>query len=113
MAAQTVVAAAYILLVLFPTLGRDYQAAVLLALSSTLTAIAFMSAITRHYGPAPNASIPSSFLVSAFFIDLVNMDMDLFSATLTLNADHLGMGAAVLVLGGRQRQAGSCCMRFT
>jgi Sodium/glutamate symporter len=28
-AAQTVVAAAYILLVLFPTLGRDYQAAVL------------------------------------------------------------------------------------
>ena len=75
---QTVVAAAYILLVVFPALGRDYQAAVLsggftgLSLGSTPTAIASMSAITRNYGPAPNAFIILP-LVSAFFVDLVNM----------------------------------------
>jgi ESS family glutamate:Na+ symporter len=77
-AVQTVVALAYILLVVFPTLGRDYQAAVLsggftgLSLGSTPTAIASMSAITRNYGPAPNAFIILP-LVSAFFVDLVNM----------------------------------------
>ena len=77
-AVQTVVAAAYILLVVFPALGRDYQAAVLsggftgLSLGSTPTAIACMSAITRHYGPAPNAFVILP-LVSAFFVDLVNM----------------------------------------
>ena len=77
-AVQTVVAVAYILLVVFPTLGRDYQAAVLsggftgLSLGSTPTAIACMSAITRHYGPAPNAFIILP-LVSAFFVDLVNL----------------------------------------
>jgi ESS family glutamate:Na+ symporter len=77
-AVQAVVAVAYILLVVFPTLGRDYQAAVLsggftgLSLGSTPTAIASMSAITRNYGPAPNAFILLP-LVSAFFVDLVNM----------------------------------------
>ena len=77
-AVQAVVAVAYILLVVFPTLGRDYQAAVLsggftgLSLGSTPTAIASMSAITRYYGPAPNAFIILP-LVSAFFVDLVNM----------------------------------------
>ena len=77
-AVQTVVAVAYILLVVFPALGRDYQAAVLsggftgLSLGSTPTAIASMSAITRHYGPAPNAFIILP-LVSAFFVDLINM----------------------------------------
>jgi glutamate:Na+ symporter, ESS family len=77
-AVQTVVAVAYILLVVFPALGRDYQAAVLsggftgLSLGSTPTAIASMSAITRHYGPAPNAFVILP-LVSAFFVDLINM----------------------------------------
>ena len=77
-AVQTVVAAAYILLVVFPAIGRDYQAAVLsggftgLSLGSTPTAIASMSAITRQCGPAPNAFIILP-LVSAFFVDLVNM----------------------------------------
>ena len=77
-AVQTVVAAAYIILVVFPTLGRDYQAAVLsggftgLSLGSTPTAIASMEAITRQYGPAPNAFIILP-LASAFFVDLVNM----------------------------------------
>ncbi|MGO4832826.1 sodium/glutamate symporter, partial [Rhizobiaceae sp. 2RAB30] len=43
-----------------------------LSLGSTPTAIASMSAITRNYGPAPNAFILLP-LVSAFFVDLVNM----------------------------------------
>ena len=77
-AAQTLVAAAYILLVVFPSLGRDYQAAVLsggftgLSLGATPTAIANMTAITKHYGPAPNAFIILP-LVSAFFVDIVNV----------------------------------------
>ena len=77
-AVQTLVAAAYILFVVFPALGRDYQAAVLsggftgLSLGSTPTAIASMSAITRRYGPAPNAFVILP-LVSAFFVDIVNV----------------------------------------
>ena len=77
-AVQTVVAAAYILFVVFPALGRDYQAAVLsggftgLSLGSTPTAIASMSAITRRYGPSPTAFVILP-LVSAFFVDIVNV----------------------------------------
>jgi len=62
----------------FPALGRDYQAAMLsggftgLSLGSTPTAIASMSAITKRYGPVPNA-IVSLPLVSAFFVDVVNV----------------------------------------
>ena len=75
---QTVVAAAYIYFVVFPALGRDYQAAVLsggftgLSLGSTPTAIASMSAITRRYGPSPTAFVILP-LVSAFFVDIVNV----------------------------------------
>jgi len=75
---QTMVAAAWIVFVVFPALGRDYQAAVLsggftgLSLGSTPTAIASMSAITRRYGPAPNAFVILP-LVSAFFVDVVNV----------------------------------------
>jgi ESS family glutamate:Na+ symporter len=74
---QTLVAAAYIIFVVFPALGKDYQAAVLsggftgLSLGATPTAIANMTAITKHYGPSPNAFIILP-LVSAFFVDLVN-----------------------------------------
>ena len=77
-AVQTVVAAAYIVFVVFPALGRDYQAAVLsggftgLSLGSTPTAIASMSAITRRYGPSPNAFVILP-IVSAFFVDIVNV----------------------------------------
>jgi ESS family glutamate:Na+ symporter len=62
----------------FPALGRDYQAAVLsggftgLSLGATPTAIANMTATTKHYGPSPNAFIILP-LVSAFFVDLVNV----------------------------------------
>jgi ESS family glutamate:Na+ symporter len=77
-AVQTVVAAAFIVLVLFPLLGRDYQAAVLsagftgLSLGATPTAIASMTAVTEQYGPSPNAFIILP-LVSAFFVDIVNV----------------------------------------
>ncbi len=75
---QTLVAVAYILIVVYPSLGRDYQAAVLsggftgLSLGATPTAIANMTAITKHYGPSPNVFIILP-LVSAFFVDLVNV----------------------------------------
>ncbi|GAA2841832.1 sodium/glutamate symporter [Aminobacter aminovorans] len=77
-AMQALLAVAFILVVLFPLLGRDYQAAVLsagftgLSLGATPTAIASMTAVTKHYGPSPNAFIILP-LVSAFFVDLVNM----------------------------------------
>jgi len=77
-AMQAAVSVAFIVLALFPLLGRDYQAAVLsagftgLSLGATPTAIASMTAVTKHYGPAPNAFIILP-LVSAFFVDIVNV----------------------------------------
>jgi glutamate:Na+ symporter, ESS family len=77
-AVQAVVAVAFIVMVLFPLLGRDYQAAVLsagftgLTLGATPTAIASMTAVTEHYGPSPNAFIILP-LVSAFFVDVINV----------------------------------------
>ncbi len=74
---QTLVAVAYILFVVFPAMGRDYQAAVLSAgftgigLGATPTAIANMTAVTMTHGPAPTAFIILP-LVSAFFIDIAN-----------------------------------------
>lgn len=77
-ALQAVVATIFILLVVFPALGRDYQAAVLaggftgLSLGATPTAIATMTAVTKHYGPAPNAFIILP-LVTGIFVGLVNV----------------------------------------
>ena len=74
---QTLTAIAFILLVLFPLMGRDYQAAVLsagfggFALGATPTAIANMTAVTKTHGPAPTAFIILP-LVAAFFVDLTN-----------------------------------------
>lgn len=85
-ALQAVVATAFILIVIFPALGRDYQAAVLaggftgLSLGATPTAIATMTAITKNYGPAPNAFIILP-LVTGIFVGLVNV----FAITLFLN----------------------------
>ncbi|MBB6467360.1 sodium--glutamate symport carrier gltS [Aminobacter lissarensis] len=56
---QAFVVIAYVWIVLFPLLGRDYQSAVLsagfvgLSLGATPTAVANMTAVTRHYGPSP------------------------------------------------------------
>lgn len=74
---QTMAAVAFILLLLFPLMGRDYQAAVLsagfggFALGATPTAIANMSAVTKAHGPAPTAFIILP-LVAAFFVDITN-----------------------------------------
>jgi ESS family glutamate:Na+ symporter len=75
---QTLLAAIYTVLVVFPALGKDYQAAVLsagftsISLGSTPTAVATMSAVTKHYGPSPNAFIVLP-LVSALFVSLFNV----------------------------------------
>ncbi|ADH87485.1 sodium/glutamate symporter [Ancylobacter novellus DSM 506] len=77
LAVQTVAAVAYIIFVVFPLMGRDYQAAVIAAgftgisLGATPTAIANMTAITKTHGAAPRAFIILP-LVSAFFIDIIN-----------------------------------------
>jgi glutamate:Na+ symporter, ESS family len=75
---QTLLAAIYILLVVFPALGKDYQAAVFsagftgISLGSTPTAIANMTAVTKRYGRSPNAFVILP-LVSALFVSLVNV----------------------------------------
>jgi glutamate:Na+ symporter, ESS family len=74
---QTLFAAAFVLFVLFPMLGGNYRAAVLaagfggFALGATPTAIANMTAVTKHYGPSPIAFVVLP-LVSAFFVDIAN-----------------------------------------
>lgn len=77
LAAQVVAVVAFILLVLFPLMGRDYLAVVLsagfagFALGATPTAVANMTAVTKTHGPAPTAFIILP-LVGAFFVDLTN-----------------------------------------
>ncbi len=74
---QTLTAILFILLILFPLMGRNYQAAVLsagfggFALGATPTAIANMTAVTKAHGPAPMAFIILP-LVAAFFVDVTN-----------------------------------------
>lgn len=77
LATQIAAAALFIILILFPLMGRDYNAAVLgagfagFALGATPTAIANMTAVTKKYGPATQAFLILP-LVSAFFVDLAN-----------------------------------------
>jgi glutamate:Na+ symporter, ESS family len=77
LAAQFVLAVAVTILILFPLLGRSYDAAVVCAgfggvsLGSTPTAMANMAAVAQRFGPSHRAFIIVP-LVSAFFIDLVN-----------------------------------------
>lgn len=74
---QVVAATAFVLFAVYRFTGADYTAAVLSAgfagfsLGATPTAIANMSSVTKHHGPAPLALIILP-LVSAFFVDLVN-----------------------------------------
>ncbi len=74
---QVLMAVAFTVLAVFPFMGRDYEAAVTsagfggIALGSTATAVANMSAVTREHGAAPRAFIIVP-LVCGFFIDLVN-----------------------------------------
>ena len=77
LAAQTLAAVAYILFVVFPLMGRNYEAAVIAAgftgisLGATPTAIANMTAVTKTHGACARAFIILP-LVSAFFIDIFN-----------------------------------------
>ncbi|MGI9221961.1 MAG: sodium/glutamate symporter [Woeseiaceae bacterium] len=74
---QTAAAVLFILFVLFPAMGKDYQASVLSAgfggftLGATPTAIANMTAVTKANGPAPLAFIILP-LVAAIFVDITN-----------------------------------------
>jgi ESS family glutamate:Na+ symporter len=74
---QFAIALAVILFVVFPVMGRNYDAAVVCAgfggisLGSTPTAMANMAAVTMRYGTSHLAFIIVP-LVCAFFIDLVN-----------------------------------------
>jgi ESS family glutamate:Na+ symporter len=76
-ALQAAMATVFILLIFYRVMGSNYFAAVLSAgfagftLGATPTAIANMSAVTKHYGPSPLAFIVLP-LVSAFFVDLAN-----------------------------------------
>lgn len=83
---QTLAAALFILFILFPLMGRDYQAAVLsagfggFALGATPSAVANMAAVTKAHGPAPTAFIILP-LVSAFFVDVANSFVIRFALT--------------------------------
>lgn len=74
---QVLVVCLLALFVVFPLLGRNYDAAVMtsgyagLALGATPTAIVNMSAVTKKFGAAPKAFIVVP-LVGAFFIDIAN-----------------------------------------
>lgn len=77
LAAQFVIALLVTLFVVFPLMGRSYDAAVVcsgfggISMGSTPTAMANMSAVTKRYGASHLAFIIVP-LVCAFFIDLVN-----------------------------------------
>jgi ESS family glutamate:Na+ symporter len=77
LAAQFALAVLVTIFVLFPLMGRGYDAAVVAAgfggvtLGSTPTAMANMAAVTQRFGPSHRAFIIVP-LVSAFFIDIVN-----------------------------------------
>lgn len=77
LAAQFLLTVLFILLLVFPAMGRDYDAAVMsagfggYALGATPTAMANMAAVTQRYGASHLAFITVP-LVGAFFIDLVN-----------------------------------------
>jgi len=75
--AQFLIAVSLTLFVVFPLMGRSYDAAVVCAgfggisLGSTPTAMANMSAVAQRYGASHQAFVIVP-LVCAFFIDLVN-----------------------------------------
>lgn len=75
--AQVVVVSLFVIFVVFPLLGKNYDAAVIssgyagLALGATPTAIANMTAVSERFGASPKAFIVVP-LVGAFFIDIAN-----------------------------------------
>ena len=80
MGVQLVIAALFMVFVVFPLMGKNYEAAVIAAgfggftMGATPTAIANMSAVSKRYGPCHQAFIVVP-LVGAFFIDVSNVIM--------------------------------------
>lgn len=80
LALQLLLAVTVAIFILFPLMGRNYDAAVVCAgfggvtLGATPTAMANMAAVTQRLGPSHQAFIIVP-LESAFFIDLVNAVM--------------------------------------
>ncbi|GAA5665321.1 MULTISPECIES: sodium/glutamate symporter [Hyphomicrobiales] len=77
MAVQIALAVMFTMAIVFRLMGSDYEAVVMsagfggIALGSTATAIANMTAVTQQYGAAHRAFIVVP-LVCGFFIDIVN-----------------------------------------
>ncbi len=75
--AQLVMITAWVIFVIFPLMGKTYDAAVMaggyagLGLGATPTAVANMTAVTKKCGPSPLAFLIVP-LVGAFFIDIAN-----------------------------------------
>lgn len=75
--AQFLTSTLYTIFVVFPVMGKTYDAAVIaagysgLTLGATPTAIANMTAVTEQFGASPQAFIIVP-LVGAFFIDIAN-----------------------------------------
>lgn len=75
--AQVIIVALFTIFIIFPLLGKTYDAAVIssgyigLALGATPTAIANMTAVTKKFGASPQAFIVVP-LIGAFFIDIAN-----------------------------------------
>jgi len=75
--AQIAITSAVALLVLFPLLGRDYDAAIAtggflgFGLSSMPVAMATMDQVTSRFGPSPRAFLLIT-LAGSFFVDLAN-----------------------------------------
>jgi len=75
--AQVLIITGFVVFVVFPLMGKDYDAAVMsagyagLALGATPTAIANMTAVTEKFGASAKAFVVVP-LVGAFFIDIAN-----------------------------------------
>ncbi len=75
--AQMLLITLVVVFLIFPAMGRDYDASVIsagfvgLGLGATPVAIANMDVVTRHFGPSPKAFLVVP-LVGAFFIDILN-----------------------------------------
>jgi ESS family glutamate:Na+ symporter len=75
--AQVILTGAYAMFIVFPMMGRDYQAVVISAgfvgvtLGSTATTMALMTAVAGEYGRAHLAFVIVP-VVCGFFIDIIN-----------------------------------------
>ena len=74
---QILLTVCYAVFIVFPAMGRDYEATVIssgfggITLGSTATAIANMTAVTQQHGAAHRAFVIVP-LVCGFFIDIIN-----------------------------------------